>query len=46
MVGEGDTYQEAIDDVTSAIKFHLETFGNSVFQDYDIISADIAEVVI
>jgi len=46
VVGEGDTYQEAIDDVTSAIKFHLETFGNSVFQDYDIISADIAEVVI
>lgn len=46
VVGEGDTYQEALDDVTSAIKFHLETFGNSVFQDYDIISADIAEVVI
>ncbi|MBN1165916.1 MAG: type II toxin-antitoxin system HicB family antitoxin [Methanospirillaceae archaeon] len=46
VIGEGDTYQEALDDVTSAIKFHLETFGNSVFQDYDIISADIAEVVI
>jgi len=46
VVGEGDTYQKALDDVTSAIKYHLETFGNSVFQDYDIISADIAEVVI
>jgi predicted RNase H-like HicB family nuclease len=28
IVGEGDTYQEALQDVTSAIRFHLETFGN------------------
>jgi hypothetical protein len=27
-------YQEAVDDVTSAIRFHLETFGNTAFQDY------------
>jgi len=29
VVGEGDTYEEAIGDVTSAIKFHIETFGSS-----------------
>ena len=27
VVGEGDTYEEALADVRSAIQFHLETFG-------------------
>ena len=27
VVGEGDTYEEALTDVKSAIRFHLETFG-------------------
>jgi len=27
VVGEGDSYEEALTDVKSAIKFHLETFG-------------------
>jgi predicted RNase H-like HicB family nuclease len=27
VVGQGDTYREALADVTSAIKAHLETFG-------------------
>ena len=26
VVGEGDTYEEAIADVRSAIRFHIETF--------------------
>lgn len=26
VVGEGDTYDEALTDVKSAIKFHIETF--------------------
>lgn len=30
VVGEGDTYEEAVADVTSAIKFHIETFGKEV----------------
>jgi predicted RNase H-like HicB family nuclease len=30
VVGQGDTYREALDDVSSAIRFHIETFGNSV----------------
>jgi len=34
VIGEGDTYQEALDDVTSAIQFHLETFGNTAVQQY------------
>lgn len=28
VVGEGDTYYEALQDVESAIRFHIETFGN------------------
>jgi predicted RNase H-like HicB family nuclease len=27
VVGQGDTYDEALADVTSAIRFHIETFG-------------------
>ena len=27
VVGEGDTYEEALADVKTAIQFHLETFG-------------------
>ena len=32
VVGEGNTYAQAVDDVTSAIKFHIETFGAEVLQ--------------
>ena len=28
VVGEGDSYEEALADVQSAIRLHLETFGN------------------
>ena len=27
VVGQGDTYEQALDDVRSAIRFHIETFG-------------------
>ena len=27
VVGQGDTYEAALEDVKSAIKFHIETFG-------------------
>lgn len=30
VVGEGDTYEEALSDVRSAIAFHVETFGADV----------------
>lgn len=29
VVGEGDSYEEALADVNSAISFHVETFGAS-----------------
>lgn len=32
VVGEGDTYEEALADVTSAIHFHIETFGDEALQ--------------
>lgn len=28
VVGEGDSYEEALADVRSAILFHIETFGS------------------
>jgi predicted RNase H-like HicB family nuclease len=30
VVGEGDTYEDALADVKSAIQFHVETFGEDV----------------
>ena len=30
VVGQGDTYDEALSDVKSAILFHIESFGNHV----------------
>ena len=32
VVGEGDTYEEAMVDVKSAILFHIETFGKDVME--------------
>ena len=44
VVGEGDTYEEALSDVKSAIRFHLETFGPDVLEiDPPILEAFIAE---
>jgi len=33
VVGEGDTYEEALADVKSAIRFHIETFGEDVLEE-------------
>jgi len=44
VVGEGDTYDEAVADVKSAIAFHIETFGPSVFEcDSDVLEAYVTE---
>lgn len=44
VVGEGDTYEEALADVKSAIRFHAETFGQDAFQcDESILEAFVAE---
>jgi len=32
VVGEGETYEEALADVKSAIKFHIESFGPEVLE--------------
>lgn len=32
VVGEGDTYESAVADVTSAIEFHIETFGTEILE--------------
>lgn len=33
VVGEGDSYDEALADVKSAIAFHIESFGAEAFED-------------
>jgi len=33
VVGEGNTYEEALADVKSAILFHVETFGAEALED-------------
>lgn len=44
VVGEGDTYEEALADVKSAIRFHIKTFGKDVFQqESPILEAFVAE---
>jgi predicted RNase H-like HicB family nuclease len=44
VVGEGNTYEEALTDVKSAIAFHIETFGVDVFEDESsVLEVFIAE---
>ena len=46
IVGEGDTYEEAIVDVKSAIQFHIDTFGREVLETNEISETFVAEVVV
>jgi predicted RNase H-like HicB family nuclease len=46
VVGEGDTYEEALADVKSAIKFHMETFGGDIYETEDIMETFVAEVAV
>lgn len=44
VVGEGDTYEEALADVKSAIRFHVKTFGSEVLEtEPPILEAFVAE---
>ena len=44
VVGEGDTYEEAVADVTSAIRFHVETFGPEMLDvDAPVLDAYVTE---
>lgn len=45
VVGQGDTYEEALADVKSAIKFHIETFGEEEIMDESpVLEVFIAEI--
>ena len=44
VVGQGDTYEEALADVKSAIRFHVETFGEEVLEtDSPVLEAFVIE---
>lgn len=44
VVSEGDTYDEVLAEIKSAIQFHIETFGAMVLEDETpVIEAFIAE---
>ena len=43
VVGEGDTYEQALADVSSAIAFHVETFGEAVLEESPVLEAYLAE---
>jgi predicted RNase H-like HicB family nuclease len=44
VVGEGDSYEAALNDVMSAIQFHIETFGTEAVDiDPPMLEAFIAE---
>ena len=44
VVGQGDSYEEALSDVKSAIRFHVETFGSEMLEvEPPVIEAFIAE---
>ncbi|NCQ86137.1 MAG: type II toxin-antitoxin system HicB family antitoxin [Microcystis aeruginosa W13-18] len=47
VVGEGDTYEDALNDVRSAIAFHIETFGESVLEgDSSVLEAFVVEATV
>ena len=44
IVGEGDSYDEALADVKSAIQFHMESFGPDVLDsDAPVLEVFVAE---
>jgi predicted RNase H-like HicB family nuclease len=47
VVGQGDTYEEAMADIRSAISVHIETFGPEVLEiDPPVLEAFVAEAAI
>jgi predicted RNase H-like HicB family nuclease len=43
VIGEGDTYDEALADAKSAAKFHIETFGADAFPGDQLLDAFIVD---
>jgi predicted RNase H-like HicB family nuclease len=47
IIGEGNTFDEALHDVQSAIRFHIETFGReSLESENPATDAFVAEAVV
>ena len=43
VVGQGDSYEQAMSDVTSAIRFHIQTFGKEVLQSGSPVSLELGD---
>jgi predicted RNase H-like HicB family nuclease len=44
VLGEGNTYEEALENVKSALRFHVETFGPEVLEpEFLLLEAFVAE---
>lgn len=47
VIGQGDTYEESLADVKSAIRFHIETFGpDAIETDEPVIEVFVAEAAV
>lgn len=47
VIGEGETYEDALEDVRSAIRFHIQTFGPEALEaESPILDAFIAEATV
>ena len=47
VVGEGNTYEEALADAKSAIRFHLDTFGpDAIDADSPVLEAYLADAAL
>jgi predicted RNase H-like HicB family nuclease len=47
VIGEGETYEDALADVQSAIRFHIETFGLEALEaESPVLDAFIAEATV
>jgi predicted RNase H-like HicB family nuclease len=47
IVGQGESYEEALADVRSAIRFHIETFGpGSLWTETPVLEAFVTEAAV
>ena len=46
IVGQGDTYEEALSDVKSAIACYVEVFGKEMLEDTSSVEVFIAEAAV
>ena len=47
VIGQGDTYEESVEDVTSAIRFYIQTFGKEELEvEEPVLDVFVTEVSI